>query len=103
MPLRLDDDVIERIADQIQVIRVTAADEAGEVRALPDIVGTADVEVQDGARFARAQVHVRVHQNAAQSPRNGYLLDAGIIDAHRERETAEQAGRNVVDVCRTAR
>src|SRR5690242_9233039 len=38
LTLRLDDHVLERIADQVQVPGVAAGDEPGQVRGLPDEV-----------------------------------------------------------------
>src|SRR5450631_19646 len=43
VPLRLDDHIVERVADHVEVVRVAPADEAGEIGGLPDEVRTADV------------------------------------------------------------
>ena len=102
MPLRLDDHIVERIADHVQIVRIAAADESGEVGARPNEIRSGDVGFEDGARFARAEIHVRMRENAAQRRGNGNLLHARMIDAHGEGQAAEQAGRDIVDVRGTA-
>src|SRR5260370_5159518 len=58
VPLRLDDHIVERIADHVEVVRVAPADEAGKICGLPDEVRTADVGLQNGSSLARGQEHV---------------------------------------------
>src|ERR1700687_4914091 len=98
MPLRFDDHIVERVADHVEVVRVAPADEAGEIGGLPDEVRTADVGFQDGSSLAGAQEHMGMHQYAAQRWWSGNLLHARVIDADRQHQSAEQAGRDVVDV-----
>src|SRR5450631_1750053 len=102
MALRLDDHIVEGIADHVQIIRVTAADESGEIGRLPDEIRPADVGLQDRPRLARTQEHMRVDENAAQRGRNGYLFHARLIDTHRQYQPTEQARCNVIDVRRAA-
>src|SRR6202165_1322319 len=50
VPLRLDDHIVERVADHVEVVRVAPTDEAGEIGGLPDEVRTADVGLEHGSR-----------------------------------------------------
>src|ERR1700732_1721085 len=45
LPLRLDHHVLQRGTDHVEIVRVAAGDEAGEVRRLPDEVRQLDVEI----------------------------------------------------------
>src|SRR5450631_3743255 len=98
MPLRLDDDIVEGLADHFQVVRVAAADEAREIGALPDKIGTAHIDIEYRTRLAGPEIHMRMHQHAAQSARHRDLFHARIVDADGERQSAVQAWSDVVDM-----
>ena len=90
--LLLDDHVFERRADHVEIVRVAAGDEAGEIRRLPDEVRHRDFALQNGARLLRRQEQVRMHEHGANAFGHGNLLHARMVDAHREHQAAEQAG-----------
>src|SRR5258708_12531344 len=96
MPLRLDDDVVEGLADHFQIVRVAAADEAREIRALPDKIRTAHIDVEDRARLAGPQIHVRIHHHAPQSARNRNLPDAPILYSAGPLPSASKPPRNLI-------
>ena len=102
LPLRLDHDVEQRLADQREVVAEAAGEEARQVGLLPDHVGQRHGLAQDRARLARRQHHVRMHQHAADGLGHRDLLDERIVDADGQHQPAEQRRRDVVDVHRAA-
>ena len=51
LALRLDDHVLERGADHVEVVGVAAGDEAGEIGGLPDEIRQLHGALEDGARL----------------------------------------------------
>ena len=103
LALRLDHDIVKGFTDHVEVVRIAAADKPGQVCGLPDEIGARYVRLQNRARLARRELHMRMHQHAAHRLRHGDLLDARMIDADGEHQAAEQARRDVVDMHCAAR
>ena len=68
LALRLDDHVLERRADHVEVVGVAAGDEAGEIRRLPDEVRHVDGAAEDGARLLGREEHVRMQDHRLARP-----------------------------------
>ena len=58
MPLRLDDHIVEGIANHVQIIGIAAADESRKIGAGPDEIRAADVGLENGARFAGTRANM---------------------------------------------
>ncbi len=101
--LLFDDHVFERCANHVEIVGVTARNEAGEIGRLPDEVRHVHVGLENAARRLGRQEQVRMHQHGANAGRHRNLLHARMINAHGEHQAAEQTGRNVVDMQRAGR
>src|ERR1700683_3279648 len=49
MTLRLDDHVVEGVANHLQIVRIATADETRQIRRLPDEIRARDIALQPGA------------------------------------------------------
>ncbi|HEU4409818.1 MAG TPA: hypothetical protein VFS43_31485 [Polyangiaceae bacterium] len=102
-PLRLDDDVGEAGADEAEIVRIAAREEAREVRRLRDEGAAVDRGRQDPPRLARVDAHVGVGQHAADALGHRHPHRARRVAAEHQHEAPEQRGRDVVGVGRAAR
>jgi hypothetical protein len=101
--LRLDDDVGEAGADEAEIVRVAAGQEAREVGALGDEGAPLDRGRQDAPRLARVDAHVGVGQHAAHARGHRHPHRAEPRAEGRQHEAPQERGGDVVGVHRSAR